>query len=160
MTVVADAGPLRYLILIGQIQVLRNLFHHVLVPESVRRELSHHRTPTVVKEWVANLPHWLVVHKHPLADVPGLDYFDDGERDAIALARKSGISLFLVDDGEGRAAAVSFGLGVLGTIGILERAAQSGLLSFADAFAALEKTNFHMSASFRQLIRKRHGLNI
>jgi len=159
MIVVADAGPLRYLILIGQIQVLGKLFHRVLMPESVMRELSHQKTPIQVKKWIADLPYWLEVTNAPLPILTGLDHLDEGERDAIALAQKFAVRLLLVDDADARVAADSFGLGVLGTVGILERAAHLGLLSFSDSFAELEKTNFHMSAAFRQRIRERHGLD-
>ena len=41
--VVADAGPLHYLVLIDCGEILGNLFDHVLVPFAVRDELLHPR---------------------------------------------------------------------------------------------------------------------
>lgn len=159
MIVVADTGPLRYLILIGQIQILGDLFHRVLLPEAVARELSHQRTPEALKEWMATPPHWLEVCAPPFPELTGLDHLDEGELQAIALARRSAAPLLLMDDVDGRIAAESLGLGVLGTVGILERAAELSLLDFADSSAKLEETNFHMSSSFRRFIRDRHQLD-
>lgn len=159
MTVVADSSPLRYLILINQVQILDTLFHRVLVPETVARELSHDRTPEPIRKWMLTPPHWIEVHKPPFPEIVGLDHLDQGEFHAIALAQQSAASLLLIDDGEARSAAESLGFGVLGTIGILERAERSGLLDFADAFSNLEKTNFHMSACLRHHIRERYRFN-
>jgi predicted nucleic acid-binding protein len=44
--VVADASPLRYLILIEHTHVLPALYGHVIVPPAVITELTHERTPT------------------------------------------------------------------------------------------------------------------
>jgi len=159
MTVVADTSPLRYLVLINRVQILDTLFHRVLVPETVARELSHVRTPEPVRKWMLTPPNWIEVRNPPFPQIVGLDHFDKGELDAIALAHQSAASLLLIDDGEARSAAESLGFGVLGTIGILERAEQSGLLNFADAFSELEKTNFHLSETLRHLIRERYRLN-
>jgi predicted nucleic acid-binding protein len=155
MIVVADTGPIRYLILIGHVQILGELFHRVLIPESVARELSHERTPEAVKEWMAHPPDWLEVCTPPL-EIPDFDHLDEGELHAIALAQQLAVSLLLMDDVDGRAAAQSLGVGVLGTVGILERAAKSGLLDFARAFEDLERTNFHMAVPFKRFIRERH----
>ena len=159
MIVVADAGPLRYLVLIDQVRVLGDLFHRILVPEAVARELSHERTPEAVKKWMAAPPNWIEICAPQSLDKIDLDYLDEGELQAIALTLHSAVSLLLMDDADGRIAAESVGLGVLGTIGILERGAEAGLLDFADSFAKLEETNFHMAASFRRVIHERHRLD-
>jgi len=159
MIVVADTGPLRYLVLLDQVHILDALFRHVLVPEAVAAELTHERTPEAVKHWMANPPDWLEVWRSPLPEISGLDHLDPGERQAISLAQLSAVSLLLMDDVDGRAAAKSLGLGALGTVGILERAAESGLLDFALVFKELEQTNFHMAASVRRIIRERHRLH-
>lgn len=52
---------------------------------------------------------------------------DDGERSALALALQRG-TVVLVDERRGRACASDLGLPVLGTLGLLVRARQSGLI--------------------------------
>lgn len=44
-SIVADAGPLHYLVLIDCGEILRDLFDLVLVPFAVRDELMHPRAP-------------------------------------------------------------------------------------------------------------------
>jgi predicted nucleic acid-binding protein len=43
MIVVADAGPLHYLILIGAVDVLGPLYNRVVLPEAVAQELRYQR---------------------------------------------------------------------------------------------------------------------
>ena len=49
MIVIADTGPIDYLILIGKIDVLPVLYHRVLVPTSVCEELKRPRAPEAVR---------------------------------------------------------------------------------------------------------------
>lgn len=50
--------------------------------------------------------------------------------------------LILIDDRKGAAAALQKGLEITGTLGVLDRAAQRGLVDLADALARLKQTNF------------------
>jgi predicted nucleic acid-binding protein len=159
MIVVADSGPLRYLVLIDQAHLLGVIFERVYVPAAVRKELTHSKTPEAVARWMAHAPDWLETPVGwPAPRSSGLDHLDEGERDAIALAEQLSIPMLLIDETEGRNAAESRGLKVLGTIGILERAAILHLVDFPRAFRDLERTNFHMSAAFRKMLIERHKL--
>lgn len=80
---------------------------------------------------------------------------DDGERQAISLALQVGAEYILMDDDQGRRAAIHLHRMVIGTVGILERAAAHGLLDFKLAFAKLSATNFRMSPGFRRAILER-----
>ena len=78
----------------------------------------------------------------PDATAPALTELDPGERAAIALALATGADAVLMDDRAGVAAALSKGLAVLGTIGLLDGAAQRDLVDLETAFARLRATNF------------------
>ena len=56
MIVVADSGPLHYLIRLEQIDLLRRFYGQVLVPEPVAGELSAAAAPAVVRDWVEVRP--------------------------------------------------------------------------------------------------------
>lgn len=86
MIVVADASPLQYLVRINAINVLLPLYHRVLVPRSVARELQHNKTPAAVRTWIAQPPAWCELRPDPPAG-PALAFLDPGDRAAIALAR-------------------------------------------------------------------------
>ena len=142
--VVADTGPLHYLVLIEHIDLLPRLFQTVFMPTAVRDELLAVGAPPVVRAWITTPPDWLVVQPAPLTEDARLQVLDDGERAAIALGMSLRADLILMDDRAGVAAARARGLVVMGTLGLLDRAAQQGLVDLAAAFAALETTNFHV----------------
>jgi predicted nucleic acid-binding protein len=140
--VIADAGPLHYLVLIGCSNILPALFEKVFVPTLVRNELVHSETPELVRVWMENPPGWLEVHVAPAIDDPVLQPLDDGERAAIALAVALKADLVLMDDRAGVAVARAKGFAVTGTLGLLDLAAQRQLLKLEEAFARLKATNF------------------
>ncbi|KAA5608642.1 DUF3368 domain-containing protein [Rhodovastum atsumiense] len=140
--VVADAGPLHYLVLIGHIEVLPRLFGAVSVPTTVADELRHPNAPDAVRAWAAAPPPWLAVHPDSAEPTEDLRRLDPGERAAIALAHTLGAGLLLIDDRAGVAVARQQGFRVTGTLGVLADAAAEGLLDLAAAFAALRATNF------------------
>jgi predicted nucleic acid-binding protein len=54
------------------------------------------------------------------------------------------------------AAARARGLEVTGTLGLLDRAAQRGLIDLPTAFAALKATNFHVPQELLDALLARH----
>jgi len=153
--VVADTGPLRYLVSIKQIDVLPLLFGVVAVPTTVARELSHPKAPDAVRTWAASPPQWLAVHADPIKPA-GLRRLDPGERAAITLAQTLGAGLVLIDDRAGATAARAAGFRVTGTIGVLIDAAARGLLDLAAAFAALRATNFRYPTTLLDALLAEH----
>jgi predicted nucleic acid-binding protein len=53
--VVADTSPIFYLLSIGHIDLLPQLFGKVFVPHAVHQELCHPDAPLIVRDWVAAL---------------------------------------------------------------------------------------------------------
>lgn len=87
--VVADTGPINYLVLIGAIELLPKLFEKVFTPAAVQAELLDPDAPAEVRAWVAQPPPWLEVT--PISatiDDPAWRALDAGERAALALARR------------------------------------------------------------------------
>jgi predicted nucleic acid-binding protein len=122
--VVADTGPLHYLVLIGQIDLLPRLFVAATVPTVVRDELLHPNTPRPVRDWAADPPFWLTVTTAPPHDEQALQRLDAGVSAAIALALTLRVDLMLMDDRAAVAIARAQGLAVVGTIGILDLASR------------------------------------
>ena len=113
----------------------------------VRNELSHPKAPAPVRNWIANPPEWIefghVSNRNILG--PEFPYLDLGEKEAIFLALEIQAELLLMDDEAGVSAARNQGLEVIGTLGILSRAADRKMLDLAEAFGRLKRTNFHHS---------------
>lgn len=142
--VVADTGPIHYLVLIGEAEILFRLFAKILIPEAVRDELLHPEAPEAVRTWAAAPPDWLDVRATPEADDadPVLTRLDRGERAALALAQAVHADLLLIDDREAVATARGMGFAVTGTLGILDLASRRGLIDLAATVARLKTTNF------------------
>jgi len=157
--VIADTGPLNYLILIGHIELLPALFEKVVLPTTVQSELASGKAPPLVRAWVVNLPAWLEVRDAPLseADDPSLKGIDAGEKAAIQLAAALHAELLLMDDRKGVNAALRKGLQVTGTLGVLDLAAQRGLADFAQAVERLRKTNFRVPQVLLDALLKKHS---
>lgn len=141
--VISDTSPLHYLILIGHTDLLPALYTEVLIPQAVADELRQAATPEAVHRWMACPPAWLqVVALTARPASPTMGHLDRGEHDAILLALHLRADLVLMDNREGVEEARRLGLAVIGTLGLLDRAAERGLVELAPAVARLRETNF------------------
>ena len=154
MIVVADTGPVNYLVLIGQIDLAHALYGTLLIPPAVCRELLRPETPTAVRQWAANLPAWAEVRSPQ--DASRFSELGPGEREAICLALELQADWILIDEIEGRRTAVKNDLAVKGTLGLLEEADLCHLVDFPQAIAKLQTTNIYLSEDVLQLALKRH----
>ena len=154
--VVADTGPIHYLILIGHISLLPQFFKRVALPSIVLSELSHELAPASVRRWAVAVPAWLEVAESPAATLSA--GIHKGEAAAIELASRLHADLVLMDDRKGVIAAERQGLNVTGTLGVLDFAAEHGLIDFAQAVSALKLTTFRMPlALLSELLSKHTG---
>ena len=145
MIVVADTTPINYLILIEEIDILTKLYGRVVIPYAVRDELLRPRAPIRVREWTERPPGWLDVLTSNRESDPTLSRLDAGERAAITLAEELAADQLIVDDSFARRIAESRGLSAIGTLGVLQEAAELGLLDLRTAFQRLQQTTFHVS---------------
>lgn len=152
--VIADTGPLNYLIQIGRVDILPRLFERVVIPNAVRIERSHPLAPPSVRAWMQAPPAWLEIHEtHDISPVAGLD---EGEAAAISLALSIHADMLLIDERTRSRVAQTRGLRVTGTLGVLDLAAERGLIDFADAIRALELTSFRRPAALLELLLEKH----
>jgi predicted nucleic acid-binding protein len=119
MIVVADTGPIHYLILCNQAFLLRELFGSVLIPPAVHLELTHPHTPQAVRAWAAAMPEWAMVR--PPQDASRFGNLGPGEREAISLALESKADFVLMDETLGRRVAVQKRPGSQGDFGSARR---------------------------------------
>jgi hypothetical protein len=101
--VIADSSPLNYLMLIGEADLLYELYGRVLIPQAVLSELQHHRAPSVVAQWIEGRPAWLEVRRVANPSKESIKELDLGESEAIALAEEYKPDvLLLIDEETGR----------------------------------------------------------
>jgi len=135
--VIADTGPLNYLLLIDQIDLLPRIFDAVHIPDAVCAELADSRAPQIVGDWIAKPPSWLISMPTPAIGVSS-SMLDAGEEAAIALAVRLKADLLLMDDRAGVRAALA--REVIGALGILDQAAAAGLVDLPAVVARLTAT--------------------
>lgn len=143
MLVVADSSPLIVLINIAHIEILSTLFARVVIPPQVDAELRRPNRPQAVRDFANAAPTWLQVQMPAATElIPGLHA---GELAAIGLAQELKADLLLIDEISGRKVAAERGIALTGTIGVLELAADRGLVELSDAFERIKKTDFWIS---------------
>lgn len=147
--IVADTGPLNYLIQVNGIGTLPAVFPRVILPAGVVAELRHENAPQAVRDWSWSLPPWVEVVDRK-ANLPG-EFRGLSDTDLQVLAWGSELrATLLVDDLAAREAARRLGLPVLGTLGFLELAAAKGLMNLPEMLDRLRQTNMHLSDQLYQ----------
>jgi len=123
---------------IGRLDLISALLDPILAPPAVVSEFGSH-------------PEWLtVLSPANSGTVAALKLVvDAGEAEAIALALERGCRIIL-DDRKARTVAQRLGVPVTGTVGILLKAKQSGVVpSLLPLLDALDAHHFHVSRALR-----------
>jgi predicted nucleic acid-binding protein len=152
--VVSDTSPLNYLVLINAIDVLPKLFGEIHVPTQVMDELKRSRAPAPVKQWAYSPPQWLRVST-PAITITTSVRLDPGETQALALARELGADAVLIDERKGRRVAAEHGFSAVGTLAVLQFAAERKLLELRPALDALRATTFYITDAYVQAALQR-----
>ena len=127
--VVADAGPLIGLARVARLDLLRDLFRRVIIPNAVAAELCMGSgLPGATALAAARDKGWLKMVAVSNTSEALLAVLDLGEAEAITFAKREG-ALLLIDESTGRTAAVRTGVHVFGTGAVLIRAKEEGLIA-------------------------------
>lgn len=152
MIVVSDTTAITSLLQIGRSELLSQIYGDVFIPEAVQAEL-------LVAHPV--LPEFLQVRK-----ITNLGTYqrlitvvDEGEAEAIVLAKEIHADELLIDETEGRRVAVEEGLQIVGLLGVLLEAKQRGLIgSVRQVTTELENSaTFHVSDAVKEIIFRAAG---
>lgn len=123
MIVVSNTSPLTNLAAIGHFELLRKLFGEIHIADGVWQELNKGVKRHPGRQEVESSP-WVHRHEvssHAVTTVLRRD-LDLGEAETLALALELKADLVLLDEQEGRHAAVRLGLRPFGVLGILLQA--------------------------------------
>ena len=133
MPAVADSSVIIHLAAIGQLDLLRQLHGSVLVPPAVWDEVvvQGQGRPGEPELRQAVSDGWITVAApSPNLQIPSPGTpLHSGESEAILVAASNPGILLLMDEVAGRSVAGSLGVPVMGIVGILVLAKQSGLIS-------------------------------
>ncbi|MCL4532115.1 MAG: DUF3368 domain-containing protein [Actinobacteria bacterium] len=159
MRAVSNAGPIIHLSWIGYLNLLSQLFDEILVPIAVRDEILRPapEVPGVPEIHAAFQAGWLAVRA--VTDLTRAEQLradlDPGEAEAIALAEELGADLLLLDERRARAVAVSRRIPIAGTLGILRKARERGLVQMVSPLIdELRLRGFRISAELVEELRR------
>jgi predicted nucleic acid-binding protein len=155
VNVVSDTSPIYYLLQIGSVDILPALFGGIRIPQAVRDELAHPGAGPSVRRWIASPPDWLTVHVVAIEPAPDLVRLHQGEREAILLAASLEADLLLLDEKRGRQAAQERGIAVTGLLGVLDLAAERGLLALPEVVESLRRSSFRVEPRLLKLLLER-----
>lgn len=154
MIIVADTTPLSELAKIGRLELLRDIFGTVIIPQEVYDEVTVGNYPAATQVPVAS---WIEVQ--PVGNVQMVQTIqaqtdlDLGECAAIVLAQELKADQLLIDDLDARKIAKSKGLQLIGTVGVLLLAKENGLIfSVRDVMDELIANGMWISQRFYQEI--------
>jgi predicted nucleic acid-binding protein len=158
---VADASPLIFLAKLDLLGLLGAVFPGpVLVPESVRDELSAPQVPPVELRRLRQFLGLSQVVRVDTAESVSAA-LSQADRDVLALASRERPAVVLTDDSLVRRVALAEGLRVAGTLGVLIRARTMVILSSAEAQQALDELvgrhGFRISVALYQESRRLIG---
>ena len=155
--VVSNTSPLVNLAVIGRLDLMREQFRKVVIPQTVWHEaeaLPHEAGLRSLRDAVS--AGWLVVVPDPpddlLSDILATG-LDAGESAAIALAIFIKAELLLIDERKGRQEAKSRELILTGVLGILAAACRMGSVSdMTEEMRRLrEEAGFFLSPNLEQI---------
>ena len=128
--VVVNSTPLLVLGNIGQLDILRSLYGKIIIPEAVYREVTEKED--AASKAVRSASDWIEIET--VRDMSEYALYHArlhaGEVETMILAQqKPAADLVVLDDNAARKTAEYLGLTVTGTIGILIKAKQNGIIS-------------------------------
>lgn len=147
---IADTSPLQYLYQIGQLELLQKLYGGILVPTGVATELAR---GLELGASVPRLGYYPWIRILSAGDIAGFGEavgLGRGEREVLAMAASREEALVLLDDGLARRFAKILTIRCTGTLGVLLKAKQAGLLdAVRPHLDALETCGFRFDIHMR-----------
>ncbi|OGF65713.1 MAG: hypothetical protein A2Y62_10400 [Candidatus Fischerbacteria bacterium RBG_13_37_8] len=127
--IIINTSPWIALTLCNQLDILPHMYSIIYMPEAVKREiLAGGKLSVGAKELRAK--RWVKIAKIKDSNkITLLHELDQGEAEVIILAKEKGIDTVLIDEKIARMQAKILGLNVIGTIGLLLKAKNKGIIT-------------------------------
>ena len=157
MTVVCDSTVFIGLAKIGKIELLKQIYKEIYIPEAVFAEVAIKGRGRPGAKEVANAG-W--IYKKPVKDKRTVEMLaaeiGHGEAEVLVLGKELNADWLVIDDERARAAAISSGFQIIGLAGILLLAKQLKLISFLKPLLDdLKNKNFRISDNiYKEVLKK------
>ena len=167
LTVVCNSSPLIYLAKVGRLNLIKDVYGRVWIPEAVFKEAVTQGKilgiidASIIEEAVGR---WILKERIKPEIDSKYRFLDEneriglGEKQALKLCKQLNADIFIVDDREARRASRILKVKPIGTCGILINARKQGLISTKEAEQTLDdlvKAGFRIDpVVYRMVIRK------
>ena len=126
MLIVSDTSPITNLIQINLLDILKDVYQQIIIPQSVYEELCE----ITSQKQLLDQQDWIyVISAENTALVTSLETeLDTGESESIVLALELQVDFLIIDEVKGRLKAESMGIKIVGLLGTLLKAKNLGLI--------------------------------
>jgi predicted nucleic acid-binding protein len=126
--IISNTTPILSLLKINKLDLLKDLYGKISVPNAVFREIEEGKEKPYYRD--LSLLDWIEIEFIKNTDSRSyLIDLDDGEAEAIILAREQNANLIIMDEIMGRRYANRFEITLTGTVGVLLKAKEIGFIS-------------------------------
>jgi predicted nucleic acid-binding protein len=165
--VVSNSSPLIYLAKIGRLNLIKNVYAQIRIPEAVFNEtvtqgkILKITDASIIEEAVGN---WILKERISSETDSKYAFLDEnnriglGEKQALKLCKQLNVDIFIVDDKEARRVSRILKIKPIGTCGMLVQAHRKGLISTNEAEQILDdliKAKFRIDSTvYRSIIKE------
>jgi len=153
--IIVNSTPLIALAKANKLEILKGMYGHIIIPEAVYKEVTE--KDDVAAQRIEAAREWIEVCKVD----PNMDRrmykakLHDGEVEVMLLAQEIGADAVIIDDGAARKTAEYLELPLTGTLGVMIKAKQRGLLeAVMPVVQQMEQNGIFFSKELKEKIRK------
>lgn len=127
--VIVNSTPLIALCHVNQLDILQRLYGEIIIPQAVYKEISA-KPDSICKKQVEASLDWIHVEsiENELAKTMYKTQLHEGEVEVMILAKETDADIVIIDDANAKKHAKYLGLSVTGTLGVLIKAKNQGLI--------------------------------
>ena len=132
MVVVSDTTAITNLLKVKLLLIIKGLYGQILVPQAVYDELAM----LSAQKKIIDSHKWIkivTIHNQVLYEKLR-ENLDRGESEAIVLALEQDSDFLIIDEAKGRKIARSYGIRIIGLLGILVLAKEEGLILYVKPY--------------------------
>lgn len=156
--VIVNSTPLIVLCGVGKLDILRELYREIFIPAAVYQEVTAVKDSACTQ--IMTQKSWIHVERIR-SDADRMMYkakLHAGEVEVMILAQEQEADLVIIDDNAAKKTAKYLGLTVTGTLGVLIRAKQKGLIERVQPLLSEMKRNgFYISAKVEKMVLEYAG---
>jgi uncharacterized protein len=157
-SVIVDTSAIQYVYQLDLFDLFLKLYSQIIIPAGVASEISQGLALGVSLPDLNTLTWVKIVDVSTEQLIPTLPNLGMGEREVISLSVNIPDSLAILDDGLARAYAKELNVAFTGTLGILLKAKQAGLLNMlSPVLIELNALGFRVDSKTQQFVLKLAG---